>query len=237
MSKNGLPIQFKGSFFPISILQIATDDAELVEQHLKMAIEKAPNFFVNAPVILDLYTIDFPAEALDKILDKVRGQDLIPIGVIVNQPHLQHHALARGLAIFPKGKQNNNPSAAQEKPSTAVQEPVKTAPITTAKIITHPVRSGQQIYAKDADLIILNSVSNGAEIIADGNIHVYGALHGRALAGVNGNQQARIFCKKLNAELVSIAGLYQLSTDFEHKKAKENMQIYLENEKIHVETL
>jgi septum site-determining protein MinC len=99
-------------------------------------------------------------------------------------------------------------------------------------MIYQPVRSGQQIYAKNADLIILSSVSHGAEIIADGSIHVYGALHGRAIAGAQGDQAARIFCKKLDAELISIAGIYLLSDDFKKHQKEIPLQIYLENEKL-----
>ena len=87
------------------------------------------------------------------------------------------------------------------------------------------------------DLIVLNSVSPGAEVIADGNIHIYGALHGRALAGVNGNSSARIFCHKLDAELVSIAGLYQLSDDFAQYKETDGIQVFLDNEKLCIKKL
>lgn len=88
-------------------------------------------------------------------------------------------------------------------------EPQREAqPFRASKVITQPVRSGQQVYAQNADLIVLASVSTGSELLADGNIHVYGALRGRALAGIKGDTNARIFCSSLQAELVSIAGQY-----------------------------
>jgi septum site-determining protein MinC len=105
-----------------------------------------------------------------------------------------------------------------------------------AKIISQPIRSGQQIYAKEGDLIILASVSPGAEVLADGNIHIYGALKGRALAGVSGNKEARIFCQKLEAELVSIAGHYWVNEDLSPLPSGQTIQIYLENDRLHIGT-
>ena len=85
--------------------------------------------------------------------------------------------------------------------------------IKPTKVITSPVRGGQQIYAQGSDLVVISSVSPGAELLADGNIHVYGPMRGRALAGVKGDTKARIFCQQLSAELVSIAGQYKVSED------------------------
>ena len=101
--------------------------------------------------------------------------------------------------------------------------------------MTQPIRSGMQVYAKETDLIITNSVSIGAEIMADGNIHVYGALRGRALAGMKGDKNARIFCQSLEAELVSIAGFYCLRDALSVPAGA--CQIYLKNDHIQVEAL
>ncbi|MCD6048253.1 MAG: minC [Gammaproteobacteria bacterium] len=124
-----------------------------------------------------------------------------------------------------------------------VVQPVKTevSPTTLAAstmVITHPVRSGQQIYAKDADLVVISSVSPGAELIADGNIHVYGQLRGRALAGAKGNAAARIFCQDVSAELLSIAGHYWLHEDvMAHIKSKSPVQIFLKNGQLQISKL
>ena len=97
-------------------------------------------------------------------------------------------------------------------------------------LVTQPVRSGQQVYASEGDLVILSSVSPGAELLADGNIHVYGPLRGRALAGLNGDTQARIFCQKLEADLVSIAGQYRLFEEsVVESGADYGKQIYLKD--------
>lgn len=105
------------------------------------------------------------------------------------------------------------------------------------RIIYQPVRSGQQVYAQNGDLIVLAQVSAGAEILADGNIHVYGPLRGRALAGVKGNTKARIFCHSLEAELVSIAGQYKISEDLQNGLWKKAAQIHLEDKTLTVKAL
>jgi len=107
----------------------------------------------------------------------------------------------------------------------------------TSTLITQPVRSGQQIHASQGDLTVLASVSPGAELLADGNIHVYGRLQGRALAGINGNQEARIFCQTLSAELVSIAGYYWTHEDLEQHSKKEHVFICLQNQQLHIHTI
>lgn len=124
----------------------------------------------------------------------------------------------------------------QPEPSSAVgeeQQP-QAAP---SKVVVHPVRSGRQIYAQGGDLIVLASISPGAELIADGHIHVYGALRGRALAGIAGNPQARIFCRSLEAELVSVAGYWRVRDDIPDELIGKPVQIYLGNEQVVIEEL
>jgi septum site-determining protein MinC len=106
-----------------------------------------------------------------------------------------------------------------------------------AKLVTRPIRSGQRVYAAGRDLVVLASVSSGAEVIADGNIHVYGTLRGRALAGVRGNREARIFCLKLQAELVAIAGQYRVSDQLESAQTDVPTQIYLAEKRLLIEAL
>ena len=105
------------------------------------------------------------------------------------------------------------------------------------KMVTQPIRSGQQVYAKGGDLVVLSSVSEGAEILADGNIHVYGALRGRALAGVQGDENARIFCSNFDASLVSIAGVYLLNDDIEKNLIGKSAQITLNKEQLEINGL
>ena len=229
-------VQFKGSMFTLTILQILSDDVGIIDLQVRENLEKAPKFFTNAPVVIDLTEVKITPDTLEQIIYRMRSNDLLPVGIISGDANVQHHAIVKGLAIFPKSKQTS-PIRAEKPAEPAANKKTATTTTEKAKVILQPVRSGQQIYAKNTDLIVLNSVSPGAEIIADGNIHVYGALHGRALDGVNGNNEARIFCHKLDAELVSIAGLYQLSDDFAQYKDMDGIQIFLDSDKLCIEKI
>ena len=125
-------------------------------------------------------------------------------------------------------------------PKTAPETVVEVSPKPLhrpSKIVTKPVRSGQQIYAEGADLILMAPVSEGAEVLADGHIHVYGTLRGRALAGVKGDLEARIFCQQLEAELVSVAGQFVLNDKIRDSCWKKPAQIYLHDESIQIEEI
>ncbi|MGH8553382.1 MAG: septum site-determining protein MinC, partial [Methylococcales bacterium] len=122
----------------------------------------------------------------------------------------------------------------QSQKSVEAVAPVERA---TSTLVERPVRSGQRVYAANGDLIVLATVSAGAEIIAEGNIHVYGTLRGRALAGVKGDLNARIFCTDLQAELVSISGQYQISEGIDHSLHGKAAQIYLSGESLFIEML
>jgi len=104
-------------------------------------------------------------------------------------------------------------------------------------VVSTPVRSGQQIYARGGDLVVLAPVSAGAEVLADGHLHVYGALRGRALAGVQGDREARIFCQQLGAELLSIAGSYMVSERLPPEMMGRAVQVRLDGEHLRIEAL
>jgi len=117
-----------------------------------------------------------------------------------------------------------------------IQTPETATRDTSTMLITQPIRSGQRLYAT-GDLIIMSQVSSGAEIMAEGNIHVYNTLRGRVSAGIQGNTQARIFCFDLQAELVSIAGNYKVSEDIDAAVRAKPVQIYLENQALIIQNL
>jgi septum site-determining protein MinC len=183
-------------------------DAELAEQ-----IERSPRFFLNAPVVLDLKGADGFAAVDDFAAAQAALQQhtLCLVGVQNAAPAQAAAAAAIGLASFapnapqPARRQAVPAPAPPPPPPPRAPEPVGT------RLITQPVRSGTQVYARGGDLVVAAAVGAGAEIVADGNIHVYGALRGRAIAGAAGNGEARIFCTRLEAELVSIAGRYLVS--------------------------
>ena len=140
-------------------------------------------------------------------------------------------AAAAGLASFaPNATQPSRRAAA---PAATAQPTVETTRA-AARLITEPVRSGTQIYARGTDLVVTAAVSPGAELVADGNIHVYGALRGRALAGASGDIEARIFCSRLEAELVSIAGRYLVSEQLPPEQHGSAVQIALVDDQLTV---
>lgn len=225
--------KLKASLFTLTTFHLLSPDAQLVHQQLKPLVEQTPRFFQQLPIILDLFSLPTPCGPVDfpAIISCLRAYGLIPVGVRGGSAEQQTLAIQSGLAILANIKTET------AETSSKVNAP---APTHYSKLITQPVRSGQQIYAKNSDLIVIASVSPGAELLADGNIHIYGRLKGRALAGVTGNQHAHIFCQNLEAELVAIAGHYWLSEDLQDLQqtpTNGNVQIFLEQERLQIKPL
>jgi septum site-determining protein MinC len=222
--------QLKTNFAPCTILQLSSYDLALLEKQLDKAIQRAPNFFIGSPIIIDLEkikdidSIDFVA--LKQILAKT---GMVPMGVRGGSELQLTAAASHSLPVLTIGK-----LAHVETPAQKEKEAVAAAAL-TSKIITTPIRSGMQVYAKNTDLIVIANVSAGSELLADGHIHVYGALRGRALAGMQGNKEARIFCRELDAELLSIAGYYLTKEEIPAIPENNQMiQIFLKNNKLQI---
>ncbi|AOV97207.1 septum site-determining protein MinC [Edwardsiella hoshinae] len=193
------PIELKGSSFTLSVVHLHNSQPEVIRPALIAKVEQAPAFLKNAPVVINITDVNGSVEWRE-MLRVFNAAGLHVIGVSGCRDEAQKQAvLHAGLPLLSEGK--NAPKI------VAPSAPV----IAKTKIITTPVRSGQQIYARNGDLIVTGHVSAGAELIADGNIHVYGMMRGRALAGAGGESTSQIFCSHLAAELVSIAGQYWLS--------------------------
>lgn len=215
--------QLKADFLPITTLRLTRHDMDSLQSQLENITLKAPQYFANAPIIVDFSAINETSEQMDvkQICDLLRQYQMVPIA-------------SRGL---PDQKTLPNLLDGVQK-ATVAKSKTDESPKQNTKIIYKPVRAGTQVYAKDCDLIILSSVNAGAEIIADGNIHVYGPLRGRALAGASGNTEARIFCKELEAELISIAGHYLVKEQLKNQKIPESfVQIYLVNDELKIDIL
>lgn len=205
--------QLKGSMLAITVLELAQNDLERLDRQLAVKVEQAPDFFNNTPLVLALDKL--PADSdldLPALIALCRKQGLRTLALRAGDPQIIEAAGVLDLPVLP-------PSGAKERKldlaSKAPAEPAKPAePLyRPTRVVTTPIRGGQQVYAKDGDLIVLAAVSPGAELLADGNIHVYGPLRGRALAGIKGDTNARIFCQQLAAEMVSIAGRYKVAED------------------------
>lgn len=233
--KEQVAVQLKGSLFTLTVLQLFTTEIEEINDELDSLQTQLPNFFQNTPVVIDLTNvIDENIIDFHIIANALRNHRLVPVGIRNGSSEHQQQAIAAGLAILPKSRSKEasvEETVAEPIVEKAeVKEPIKIKPTSQTKLITRPVRSGQQIYAKSGDLIVMSGVSNGAELLSDGHIHVYGALRGRALAGIQGNTNARIFCCGLDAELVSIAGYYCVKEDMKTVRGAQLIQIYLDQD-------
>lgn len=220
--------QFKASFAPCAILQLNRYDLEVLANQLVETIQRAPNFFIGSPVLIDLEKVktlgpmDFA-----HIKQILLNNALVPMGVRGGSDEQMAAAATVGLPQMNIGK--SIPTTTEANPQKKTEEVTS-----STKIVTTPIRSGMQVYARGGDLIVIGHVSPGAELLADGHIHVYGALRGRALAGVQGNVAARIFCNTLEAELVSIAGYYLTKEDMQLLPKQEMNQIFLEEEQVRI---
>lgn len=224
---NYLPVlEFKSSTFSVPVLILASNDVIAVEHQLQEKIHLAPEFFKNSPLVIDVQELNKHDLNIDvtELGNTVRKLGLLPIGIRGGTTQQNRQALELGIPVHA----GHNVTAYSETQKQQAPEPESQAVAAVTTLITHPVRSGQRIYAS-GDLIILAQVSAGAEILAEGNIHVYGSLRGRALAGVQGNTEARIFCSDLQAELISIAGNYKISEDLTDTVLHQPVQIYLQN--------
>jgi septum site-determining protein MinC len=192
----------QGALFTVMVVRAAMLRDPAFANDLAQQIARSPRFFENAPVVLDLRGVENLTEAseFETVKEKLRALALTPVGVQNAQPAQLEAATAAGLASFAPNSSTQPRSGPAASPAAA-----------KTRLVTEPVRSGTQIYARGSDLVVTAAVSPGAELVADGNIHVYGALRGRALAGAGGDSAARIFCTRLEAELVSIAGRYLVS--------------------------
>jgi septum site-determining protein MinC len=241
-------LEFKSSTFFVPVLILYNNDLSAIEHALQEKIRQAPDFFRNSPLVFDVHALNKNNYDLDiaAFIDFLRKLGLFPIGI--RGGNEQQNKQAQKMFITIDAVRD---SAAAETQKTVVDEPVResapveqtaasasdSAPVQPATtIITQPIRSGQRIYAA-GDLIILSQVSAGAEIMAEGNIHIYNTLRGRALAGVQGNKEARIFCFDLQAELISIAGDYKTSEDFDEGLKKKPVQIYLQDRALFIKEI
>lgn len=227
-SLQGKLIEFKGASLAVMTASLRDTDAVRLADALHMMLGGMPDFFAGEPAILDFAQLASAPDRVDwtAILSLLRRYQVQPIGVRHLPDHLVEGARRAGLAVLgsdglsaerPLGApqampQTPPPAPAPAEPPAAIlaaaaaAEPPGVAP---TLIVDRPLRSGQQVYAKGGDLVLLAGMSPGSEIIADGSIHCYGPLRGRALAGARGDTSARIFSTNFGPELVSIAGVYR----------------------------
>ena len=226
----------QGALFTVMVVGAGGLRDPAFEFQLGEQVRRSPRFFLNAPVVLDLrgaaeftHELEFVAAR-----ETLRRHTLTLIGIQNAQPAQLEAAALVGLASFaPNSTQPRGARPTEPASNTTVSLPRPASPAPAkSRLVTQPVRSGTQIYARGADLVVTAAVSAGAEIMADGNIHVYAALRGRALAGAGGDAEARIFCSRLEAELISIAGRYLVSDQLPPEQRGFPVQIALVDDRL-----
>jgi len=246
-AKTDIAVDLKGSVFTLPVLQIRTGSIDEIESELTQRLSAALAFFKHAPVVIDLEKLSGEGLDFGALLKLLARRDLVSVGVKNGTAQQNALAVGAGLAVLKGGPLQDILAEGKVTEYTGAQKstektrPVskKTEPLpTAAKIVTQPVRSGQQVYARGGDLIVMAAVNPGAEIVADGNIHVYAPMKGRALAGVLGDTTARIFCQSMQAELIAIAGNFRVFEDQMPADIRaKHTQAYLDGEQLVVEAL
>ncbi|MCX7042824.1 MAG: septum site-determining protein MinC [Gammaproteobacteria bacterium] len=243
----------------IANLRIRNLDVPKICAEMADRVRSAPKLFQRAAVILDFGGLsDCPdAATVNALVEGLHGAGVLPVGIAYGTTAIESLSREVGLPLLAKfraayetGSGVSQVAAAPSEPIAVAQKPAPveapaaksaaTPPSTPNEVgmmQTSPVRSGQQIYAQDRDLTVCATVGAGAEVIADGSIHIYGALRGRALAGAGGLATARIFCREFNAELVAIAGTYKVLEEIPRDLIGKPVQIWLENDSLRIEAL
>ncbi|MDP0562883.1 MAG: septum site-determining protein MinC [Candidatus Endonucleobacter sp. (ex Gigantidas childressi)] len=247
--------QMKSGIYTLTTLELHVGDISLIRQQLQIMIRKAPNFFQQTPVVVALEKLGrgknyFDMFALRHLMHEF---GIVLIAVRGGTGIHRKDASANNIAWIPSCKSNIEDDNGHDDTASAnvikikrnqppthnydwYFEKEKHVTVAESKIIEKPVRSGQQVHSV-GDLIVLGSVSEGSELLAVGNIHVYGHLRGRALAGINGNQNARILCRQFEAELISICGQYKLPAHSDKLHWSKSVLISLIDHCLHMKEL
>ncbi|HKU43736.1 MAG TPA: septum site-determining protein MinC [Polyangiales bacterium] len=241
-------LEVRGVYTALNVLRVLSPDLEAISRALDLRIREAPDLFNGAPVVLDVSSLAGDLESgtrplqglrLKSLTDLLRTRGLVPVAVSGLPAGRAHEASAAGLGILDATGAKRVTRRAPETRATAprereVEEPHAPPPSqqpdgSGTLTLTQPLRSGQIVYADGRDAIVLAAVNTGAELIADGNIHIYASLRGRAMAGARGNTDARIFCQKFEADLVSIAGVYLSADEIPKQHRGKAVQISLQH--------
>jgi septum site-determining protein MinC len=251
------PIDLKGEMNMQNILHIHSTDVRDILHALATKRDEAPQFFLRSPLTVDCKAVKDDSNKLDfsELMKGIRALSFVPIGIRHLSSEALQLAMDSGWAILreSKAKQvaiksaesvaDKEQAAGQEnvvQENTSVEtnkEPAEAYNGNRVMVINRPVRSGQQVYSPDGDIVVLSQTGAGSEVLADGSVHVYGSISGRVLAGVNGDRSARIFCQGLDAELIAIAGNYQLLDEIDTPLKGQPAMISLDGDKLKIEPM
>jgi septum site-determining protein MinC len=209
--------EIKSANLPLVALLLKSPDLDALARDLAVRFGDIPDFFDNDPMVIELSALAADDRAIDftALINLLCSYRVAPIAVRGGSPAQMDAALAVGLLPAPDARitaaRTQEPQITPVQAPPPIEAPAMAAAPLGALVIDKPLRSGQQVYARGRDLVLLAMVNAGAEVIADGHIHVYAPLRGKAMAGARGNADARIFALSLEPELLSIAGIYRTS--------------------------
>lgn len=240
----------------IANLRIRTLDVDRLVDEMRGRVQRAPKLFARAAVVIDFGGLSrTPDEATARaLIAGLHEAGVLPVALAYGTTEVERLSEALGLPLLAKFRasyERDDGAPSVPEPPRREPEPAPAAPAPRAAkaaaapspannpgmIQSTPVRSGQQIYAENRDLTVLTTVGAGAEVIADGSVHIYGPLRGRALAGAQGFEQARIFCREFHAELVAIAGHYKVMEEIPKELRGKAVQVWLEDQQLKIAAL
>ena len=249
----------------IANLRVQTLDVARLAEEMRDRVARAPKLFSRAAVIIDFGGLPGTPALADAraLVEALRDAGVIPVALAWGSSDNEQLAVQLGLPLLAKFRAQYERTDAPAGAASAATAPIGATAVATSKapvesrpepapakaisataistqpglVQTTPVRSGQQVYAENRDLTVLAAVGAGAEVMADGSIHIYGALRGRALAGAQGFEQARIFCREFRAELVAIAGHYKVLDDIPRELHGKPVQISLHDDELRIDAL
>ena len=239
------PCEIRVGQVGLTQVRLRSIDPEAIQHELRARVATAPQLFKRTAVCIDLSKLgtEPSADELHAVLSAIRDSGFLPVGLLQSGESVETLALSLDLPLIAQWRTPPKPAlgallrdisppgtAAAPLPPAAPAEPPQAM---VALVHDQPVRSGQRVYARNRDLIVLNVVGAGAEVMADGCVHIYGALRGRALAGARGEKAARVFCQEFNAELVSIAGVFRVFETISAELAGQPVQARLKGEDLH----
>jgi septum site-determining protein MinC len=253
-------LELQGVLTALNVLRVLSPDLEALARGLDAKIAEAPDLFQGAPIVVDVSALEGDLAAgtrplqglrLSHLVDLLKTRGTVPVAVSGLPAGRTHEAEAAGLGILdavggarrpvrrPRDSARNAPPPAAAAPAHAAQTApqVQVAEGQGTLTLTQPLRSGQIVYADGRDAICLAAINAGAELIADGNIHIYASLRGRAMAGARGNTEARIYCQKLEADLVSVAGVYLSAEELPKHLLGKPVQVWLRGEELMISEL
>lgn len=230
---------FKGGMLPMTVMELTSADPERIREQLSGKVNQSPAFFQHTPVVLSVEKLDEPHLALERICAVCRSHKLLPVAVRGGADPVKQSAWALGLGWFPPTADSRTRTLEPVAPVESVipEAPEQVAASSGGRIYRGTVRSGQQVSAPEGDLVVVGAVNAGAEVLASGSIHVYGALRGRALAGIHGDTEAGVFCRELRAELLSVAGNYKRLEDIDPQLLGCSVQVVLRDAQLRISPL